>query len=1088
MQVKRWLGMALVAGVSFGAAALDVDYDYHLLVLEDFVGDTIPLRGVDGDGNGIWEEAQLAMVSALLAGGARLDTCVDAAAVTAVQDNYDANLAQVETDLVATVSLPFPLGDKTYHIIEELETTDPVLAAALQHVIAGMMTCADEVTVTYINTVVDAAVEKAMEGVLGEDNIADVQQQIDLQSADYATFGDAGMSPNYLGAQGDVDGDTETNLTEYTSVEGDREAWLTACCMVPTLRIAALSGGGVELSGAQHTFSVTAAGTDTAVSYEWRKGTVAESTVVASTQVFTIDFLNKSDQGKYFCVFSDGATSCTTPLLALTVVETPLLITRQIQGGTRQQGASITFSVEVQGGSPGPYVYAWYYYGQADEQLLADANTSSLTLSEVTAADAGDYKVTVTSNGGADIQTSGPVTLTVTEPVLVISQQPQGGLAPVAGEYTFSIGVTGGSGQYSYDWQKEGVSLSAPDQSTLVLNNLATTDAGLYRCLVSDTVNEGLSLLSDEVRLSVGDPLSITQQPAAVEKELGVAHTFTVNVAGGSGEYTYDWRKDGVSLSAPSQNTFTIDPVAMESAGAYSCHIVDAHDSTLSITSMPAQLILSIAPLRFFEQPAGAEKEVGDALTLSVLVQGGSGEYQYDWQKDGVSLSAPDQSTLVFDSLTLEDDGVYTCVVQDVQQEGVSLTSAGAVVGVSDPNQLVVTQQPVGASLYEGASHTFIIRVTGGSGEYSYEWRKDGVPVTGADAILYRILNLKTTHSGAYCCYVTDVQNSQIQVVTDTVTLTVSTQLSITDNPASGAYWIGERVRLQVGVSGGIEPLTYTWKKAGEAISLVPNLPELDLGNVGRMEQGAYTCAITDAADNTVESAVAEIVVQPYLLSSEGASFDITLSSDRVIPANEGAVLTATASGTLTLAGLIPQQGSILEFRLSHTLLDALRLELRAGGPRENGKLLVDLGSPLMNNNKTISSDITSYILTGNAYLLITSQSYPDGAVRQQLFPSINVFHTADQNQDKVIQMSELLRLIQFYNSDGFHCDEVSEDGYAPRSVADSQECLVHDSDYAPTDWKISLSELLRLIQFFNSQQGVYHTCIESEDLFCPGE
>jgi len=47
----------------------------------------------------------------------------------------------------------------------------------------------------------------------------------------------------------------------------------------------------------------------------------------------------------------------------------------------------------------------------------------------------------------------------------------------------------------------------------------------------------------------------------------------------------------------------------------------------------------------------------------------------------------------------------------------------------------------------------------------------------------------------------------------------------------------------------------------------------------------------------------------------------------------------------------------------------------------------------------------------------------------------------------------------------------------------------VHDSDYAPSgpDWQIKLTELLRVIQFFNS--GGYHACPGegTEDGFCPG-
>lgn len=35
-----------------------------------------------------------------------------------------------------------------------------------------------------------------------------------------------------------------------------------------------------------------------------------------------------------------------------------------------------------------------------------------------------------------------------------------------------------------------------------------------------------------------------------------------------------------------------------------------------------------------------------------------------------------------------------------------------------------------------------------------------------------------------------------------------------------------------------------------------------------------------------------------------------------------------------------------------------------------------------------------------------------------------------------------------------------------------------------PQDWSVSLSELLRLIQFYNS--GGYAACLDGEDGFCP--
>jgi hypothetical protein len=106
----------------------------------------------------------------------------------------------------------------------------------------------------------------------------------------------------------------------------------------------------------------------------------------------------------------------------------------------------------------------------------------------------------------------------------------------------------------------------------------------------------------------------------------------------------------------------------------------------------------------------------------------------------------------------------------------------------------------------------------------------------------------------------------------------------------------------------------------------------------------------------------------------------------------------------------------------------------------------------------------------------------PEGITEGEGTPSSQ--HSADQDGDFRISLSELLRVIQFFNSGGYHCQTGTEDGYAP-GLAGDQTCAPHSSDYNPQDWRISLSELLRVIQFFNS--GGYHPCAEGEDGFCPG-
>ncbi len=93
--------------------------------------------------------------------------------------------------------------------------------------------------------------------------------------------------------------------------------------------------------------------------------------------------------------------------------------------------------------------------------------------------------------------------------------------------------------------------------------------------------------------------------------------------------------------------------------------------------------------------------------------------------------------------------------------------------------------------------------------------------------------------------------------------------------------------------------------------------------------------------------------------------------------------------------------------------------------------------------------------------------------------------HAGDTNGDWQVSLSELLRIIQFYNLGEMQCDETTEDGYA--GGQSDRDCPPHSADYNPQDWRIGLSELLRIIQFYNSLNGAYRPDPGSEDGYAPG-
>jgi len=119
--------------------------------------------------------------------------------------------------------------------------------------------------------------------------------------------------------------------------------------------------------------------------------------------------------------------------------------------------------------------------------------------------------------------------------------------------------------------------------------------------------------------------------------------------------------------------------------------------------------------------------------------------------------------------------------------------------------------------------------------------------------------------------------------------------------------------------------------------------------------------------------------------------------------------------------------------------------------------------------------DVTVFNADGGTYTAKNAFEYTGTA-------STN-FHSSDTDKNFRISISEILRAVQLFNSDGFHCDATSEDGYASGLEGD-QTCMPHASDYDPQDWKLSLPELLQLIQFYNL--FCYEPCTSDPSGYCP--
>jgi len=129
------------------------------------------------------------------------------------------------------------------------------------------------------------------------------------------------------------------------------------------------------------------------------------------------------------------------------------------------------------------------------------------------------------------------------------------------------------------------------------------------------------------------------------------------------------------------------------------------------------------------------------------------------------------------------------------------------------------------------------------------------------------------------------------------------------------------------------------------------------------------------------------------------------------------------------------------------------------------------------------------YPVTITATLVATGQSVQSES--SIIVLDVPPLHSADFMQPfNEITLEELLRVIQLFNTEtGYSCfvengkQVENEDGFVPGDG--DRTCVNHASDYAPADFFINLSELLRAIQFFNADAFVEFCGELGEDNFC---
>jgi Immunoglobulin I-set domain len=172
-----------------------------------------------------------------------------------------------------------------------------------------------------------------------------------------------------------------------------------------------------------------------------------------------------------------------------------------------------------------------------------------------------------------------------------------------------------------------------------------------------------------------------------------------------------------------------------------------------------------ITPPVIVSPPQSTAVTVGDPVFFSAQAIG-TPALRYQWNRNGQAIAGATAPVLFFIAALADNAAVYTVTVSNAAG---SVTSAGATLTVNGLSFPVITTQPTNAAGVVGGSAVFNVSATGGS--LQYQWRRNGVPISGANAPVYVTPTLALTDNGATFDVV--VSNTAGNVTSAAATLTV---------------------------------------------------------------------------------------------------------------------------------------------------------------------------------------------------------------------------------------------------------------------------------------------------------------------------
>jgi len=394
---------------------------------------------------------------------------------------------------------------------------------------------------------------------------------------------------------------------------------------------------------------------------------------------------------------------------------------------------------------------------------------------------------------------------------------------------------------YSYSWFRSGTLLSETSNSITVSEN------GIYFVEINYGPNcsGSANTLSNSIEIQSASSTGITIS-ASASTTLCTGDTVDLIASIDNPSWTYTWFKDGTAVTTPTlgDSSFTVDSSTANFDGDYTVQI-----EATGICTETSNAITVINNGDFTVSLDNGTNVVllpGQSRTLSASSTAITPSYQ--WFKDGSPIAGATNS-----SLDVSEVGVYfisvvenggACAGATINSENITVvlpTSFEFVIAFTgsytacESSSAVMDLTEINAVIAGGS----IVNVTSDLiSEFTYQWTKDNVPVTGETSNTISLAS--STENGDY--RLEGVLNS-FNTSSNILSVTLSSNETVTISSTELALCDGiDSVTLTADIDLTTE--TFTWLRDGNAISTTDTSITTSETGVYELQVERNTCPI----------------------------------------------------------------------------------------------------------------------------------------------------------------------------------------------------------------------------------------------------